>query len=49
MTRQDLINRARELSAARLKVDPAAVTNEALFMDDLGGDSIDVVELLMDF
>ena len=49
MTRDDLAARLRDLTATRLKVDPASINDASLFMDDLGGDSIDVVELLMDF
>ncbi|MFB0959686.1 MAG: acyl carrier protein [Flavobacteriales bacterium] len=33
----------------KLGVDEAEVTNEASFIDDLGADSLDTVELIMEF
>lgn len=35
--------------AEKLGVDPSEVTMEASFTNDLGADSIDTVELMMDF
>lgn len=37
----------RELVADKLKVDESKVTMEASFIDDLGADSLDTVELIM--
>jgi acyl carrier protein len=39
--------RIKEIVAEQLGVDAAQVTNEASFMDDLGADSLDTVELVM--
>ncbi len=39
--------RIKEIVAEQLGVDEAQVTNEASFMDDLGADSLDKVELVM--
>lgn len=42
-------DRVREIIVEQLGVDAAAVTNEAAFVDDLGADSLDTVELIMAF
>ncbi len=42
-------DRVREIIVEQLGVDAAAVTNEASFVDDLGADSLDTVELIMAF
>lgn len=39
--------RIKEIVAEQLGVDEVQVTNEASFMDDLGADSLDTVELVM--
>lgn len=39
--------RVKEIVAEQLGVEEAQVTNEAAFMDDLGADSLDTVELVM--
>jgi acyl carrier protein len=39
--------RVKEIVAEQLSVDEAQVTGEAAFMDDLGADSLDQVELVM--
>jgi acyl carrier protein len=39
--------RVKELIVEQLGVDPAQVTEEASFVDDLGADSLDTVELVM--
>jgi acyl carrier protein len=39
--------KVKEIVAEQLGVDEAQVTNEASFMDDLGADSLDTVELVM--
>jgi len=39
--------RVKEIVAEQLNVEEAQVTNEASFMDDLGADSLDTVELVM--
>lgn len=49
MTREDLTTRARKIVAEHLDADPEKVTDKASFIDDLGADSLDNVELLMAF
>lgn len=39
--------RVKQIVAEQLGVDEAQVTLEAAFMDDLGADSLDTVELVM--
>jgi acyl carrier protein len=39
--------RVKEIVAEQLGVDESQVTNEASFMDDLGAESLDTVELVM--
>ena len=39
----------REIIVDRLGVDPKEITPEASFIDDLGADSLDTVELVMAF
>lgn len=42
------IDRIKRIIVERLGVDEAEVTMEASFKDDLGADSLDVVELVME-
>lgn len=42
-------DRVREIIAEQLMVDLEEVTDEASFVDDLGADSLDTVELIMEF
>jgi len=39
----------KEIIVDRLGVDPNEITKEASFIDDLGADSLDTVELIMAF
>lgn len=39
--------KVKEIIVEQLGVDPEQVTNEASFVDDLGADSLDTVELVM--
>lgn len=39
--------RVKQIVAEQLGVDEEQVTNQAAFMDDLGADSLDTVELVM--
>jgi acyl carrier protein len=48
MTSEVLMEKIKELVAERLGVDEAEITEEAKFIDDLGADSLDLVELIMD-
>ncbi|MCI0496448.1 MAG: acyl carrier protein [bacterium] len=41
--------RVKEIIVDQLGVDPGEVTNEAHFIEDLGADSLDTVELVMAF
>ncbi len=40
-------DRAKEIIAKELEVDIKQVTSEAKFIEDLGADSLDIVELVM--
>ncbi|TVY08784.1 acyl carrier protein [Paenibacillus cremeus] len=44
----DILDRVKRIVVDRLGVDEAEVTLEANFKDDLGADSLDVVELVME-
>jgi acyl carrier protein len=44
----DVMNRVKTIVIDRLGVDESKVTMEATFKDDLGADSLDVVELIME-
>lgn len=43
----NVFEKVKELIVDRLGVEPKIVTEEASFLDDLGADSLDVVELIM--
>ncbi len=43
----EVIDRVKEIIVDQLGVDAVEVTMEAAFVDDLGADSLDVVELVM--
>ncbi len=45
----DTSSRVRKIIVERLGVDEEDVTSEASFVDDLGADSLDTVELVMAF
>ena len=49
METSDIAKRARTVIAEQLMVDVDEVTDEASFVDDLGADSLDTVELIMEF
>ena len=42
-------NKVKELIIEKLGVDAEKVTDDASFVEDLGADSLDTVELVMDF
>lgn len=44
----EVLDRVKSIIVERLGVDEAEVTLEASFKDDLGADSLDVVELVME-
>ncbi len=45
----DVEQKVKKIVIEHLAVDEARVTNEASFIDDLGADSLDTVELVMAF
>lgn len=47
MSRDEVLAVMRDCAVELLKIDPAKVTEEATFADDLEADSLDVVELVM--
>jgi acyl carrier protein len=47
MDQQAILDKIKDVVADKLDADPADVTEEASFVDDLGADSLDVVELIM--
>ena len=42
-------DKVKEVVIDKLGVDEAAITEEARFVNDLGADSLDTVELIMEF
>ena len=49
MAKEELFLQVKEIIADKLVVDEAEVTETASFTNDLGADSLDTVELLMEF
>jgi len=49
MERAEIFNQVKEIIVEKLRANPTEVTEEASFVDDLGADSLDTVELVMDF
>ncbi len=47
MSRDEVLNVMRDCAVDLLKIDPAKVTEEATFAEDLEADSLDGVELVM--
>ena len=47
MSSEDIFEKVKEIIIEQLGVAEAAVTSEASFIDDLGADSLDIVELIM--
>ena len=45
----DVIERVKKIVVERVEVDAEKVTEKASFIDDLGADSLDLVELVMAF
>ena len=44
-----VLDTIKEIVVEELAVDPDEVTDDASFIDDLGADSLDIVELVMAF
>ena len=47
METEEIFDKVRDVIVDQLNVDEAEVTEEASFVDDLGADSLDIVELVM--
>jgi len=45
----DIATRVKNIIIDKLSVEESEVTNEASFTNDLGADSLDTVELIMEF
>jgi len=45
----EITERVRSIIADKLSVEESEVTNDASFTNDLGADSLDTVELIMEF
>ncbi|MBR1509291.1 MAG: acyl carrier protein [Bacteroidales bacterium] len=49
MTKEEITKQVKDIIVDKLGVEPSAVTESASFTNDLGADSLDTVELLMEF
>ncbi len=47
MSTEEIFNKVKDIIVEQLGVTESAVTTEASFIDDLGADSLDIVELIM--
>ncbi|HEY7707274.1 MAG TPA: acyl carrier protein [Gaiellaceae bacterium] len=47
-SRDEVYERIREVLAERLSVEESEITEEANFQEDLGADSLDLVEMIME-
>ncbi len=45
----DILERVKNVVVDKLKVDPSEINTDANFIDDLGADSLDVVDLVIGF
>ena len=45
----DVFEKVQQITVEQLSVEASAVTMESTFVDDLGADSLDIVELIMAF
>ena len=45
----EIFEKVQQITVEQLSVDASAVTMESTFVDDLGADSLDIVELIMAF
>ena len=45
----DMVEKVKDIIAEELGVEREKLTDEASFMEDLGADSLDTVELVMEF
>jgi acyl carrier protein len=49
MSHEDILKKVREIIVDKLGVEESEVTETANFTNDLGADSLDTVELIMEF
>ncbi|MCQ2181449.1 MAG: acyl carrier protein [Bacteroidales bacterium] len=49
MEYEEIVNKVKSIIVDKLGVEPSEVTETANFTNDLGADSLDTVELLMEF
>ncbi|MBE0476235.1 MAG: acyl carrier protein [Coriobacteriia bacterium] len=47
MDREEIMDKVRDVVTEQLNVEEDDVTEDAAFIDDLGADSLDIVELVM--
>ncbi len=47
MSSEDIFEKVKEIIIEQLGVSETSITTEASFIDDLGADSLDIVELIM--
>jgi len=47
MTRDEILKKVKKITSEQLGIDESQITPEAKFVDDLGADSLDTVELVM--
>lgn len=47
MTRDDILVKVKQITVSQLGVDESEVHDSTSFIDDLGADSLDIVELVM--
>lgn len=47
MTKDEILKKVKEIASEQLGVDETQITLDAKFVDDLGADSLDTVELVM--
>ncbi len=47
MSSEEIFDKVKEIIIEQLGVPETAITTEASFIDDLGADSLDIVELIM--
>lgn len=47
MNSEEIFDKVKEIIIEQLGVTETAITTEASFIDDLGADSLDIVELIM--
>lgn len=47
MAKDEILKKVKQITSEQLGVEPSQITMEAKFVDDLGADSLDTVELIM--